>query len=64
MDSRNTQGKLGHHPCLPLFNKGASPLRWMGSRGWLSTGLVGEGQKWVTYGWAWFLGVAGPELAD
>ena len=67
MGSGDAQGKLGHPPCLPvLFNKGPSPLRWVGSRAWLSTGLVEEGQKcqWVSYGWAWLLGVAGPELAD
>lgn len=58
MGSGNTQRKHGHHPCLlGAFHKGLSPLRLVGSRGWLSPGLVGEGQKcqWIPCGRACLL---------
>lgn len=59
MGSKDTQGKLGHHPCLSgVLSKGLSPLMWVGSGGWPSPALVGEEQKsqWVPCGWAWLLG--------
>lgn len=58
MGNKNTQRKLGHHPCLSgVLNKGLSPPMWVGSRGWLSPALVGEGQKSqrIPCRWVWLL---------
>ena len=58
MGNKNTQGQFGHHPCLSgVLNKSLSLLMWVGSRGWLSPALVGEGQKSqrVPCGWVWLL---------